>query len=192
MIPTPIWVTPTDPHTPADPYVGRIMRNTFDTPVPELAIRPVRRGDELLVQEIFDGMSPEARYQRFLQAMPRLSENMRRMLADVDGTRHRAWAAYVGDRPVGVVRLISDQTGNLELSVAVVDAMHRRGIGQRLVAVALGAANTEGLESVSVMIHPDNAASITMFRRLGTRFRFEFGLLIGRVPVRSAASTVAA
>ena len=169
-----------------------MMRNTFDTSVPEITIRPVRPGDELLVQEIFDGMSPESRYQRFLQAMPRLSENMRRMLADVDGARHRAWAAYLGDRPVGVVRMISDQTGDHELSVAVVDAVHRRGIGQRLVETALTAARAEGLESVSVMIHPDNAASITMFRRLGTRFRFEFGLLIGRVPVRAAASVVAA
>ena len=168
------------------------MRNTFDTAGPEITIRPVRSGDELLVQEIFDGMSPESRYQRFLQAMPRLSPGMRRMLADVDGTRHRAWAAYFGDRSVGVVRLISDQTGDHELSVAVVDAMHRRGIGQLLVETALAAAHTEGLDLVSVIIHPDNAASITMFRRLGTRFRFEFGLLIGRVPVRTAASAVAA
>lgn len=168
-----------------------MIANTFDTPGPEITIRPVRPGDELLVQEIFDGMSPESRYQRFLQAMPRLSANMRHMLADVDGTRHRAWAAYLGDRPVGVVRMICDQTGDHELSVAVIDAMHRRGVGQRLVETALGTACVEGLEAVSVMIHPDNAASITMFRRLGTRFRFEFGLLIGRVPVQ-AESVVAA
>jgi GNAT superfamily N-acetyltransferase len=168
------------------------MRNTFEIPAPEITIRPVRPGDELLVQEIFDGMSPESRYQRFLQAMPRLSENMRRLLADVDGTRHRAWAAYLGDRPIGVVRMIRDQTGDHELSVAVVDAMHRRGVGQRLVETALGAAHAEGLESVSVMIHPDNAPSVTMFRRFGARFRFEFGLLIGRVPVRTAATVAAA
>ena len=167
------------------------MRNTFDTVSPEISIRPVRPGDELLVQEIFDGMSPESRYQRFLQAMPRLSPNMRRMLADVDGTRHRAWAAYLGDRPIGVARMIRDQTGDHELSVAVIDAMHRRGVGRQLVETALVAAHTEGLETVSVMIHPDNAPSITMFRRLGTRFQFEFGLLIGRVPVRATASVAA-
>lgn len=157
-------------------------------------IRSVRHGDELLVQEVVDGMSPESRYHRFLQAMPQLSPGMRRLLADVDGIRHRAWAAYIGDRPVGVVRLIADRHGDHELSVAVVDAMHRRGIGLALVRQALSAAAAEGIESVSIMVHPENAASITMFRRLGARFRFEFGLLVGRVPVTTPApsSVVAA
>lgn len=146
-------------------------------------IRPVRHGDELLVQEIVDGMSPESRYHRFLQAMPQLSAGMRRLLADVDGVRHRAWAAYVGDRPVGVVRLIADQHGDHELSVAVIDAMHRQGIGRALVRTALTAAANDGLTSVAIMVHPENVASIRMFRRLGARFRYEFGLLVGRVPV---------
>lgn len=158
-----------------------ISRNTGTAPA--LTIRSVRHGDELLVQEIVDGMSPESRFHRFLQAMPRLSPGLRRMLADVDGERHRAWAAYLGDRPVGVVRLIADSHGDHELSVAVVDAMHRRGVGRALVAEALAAAAADGLSSVSIMVHPENAASITMFRRLGARFRFEFGLLVGRVPV---------
>ncbi len=149
----------------------------------DIQIRPVRHGDELLVQEVFDGMSAESRYHRFLQAMPRLSPGMRRLLADVDGIRHRAWAAYRGERPVGIVRLVADQHGDHELSVSVVDALHRRGVGRRLVLTALEAAAEIGLASVSVMIHPDNAASVTMFRRLGASFKFEFGLLVGRVPV---------
>ena len=163
--------------------------NTFNSTdlEPEISIRPVRHGDELLVQEIVDGMSPESRYYRFLQAMPKLSSGMRRLLADVDGVRHRAWAAYAGDRPVGVVRVIADQTGDHELSVAVVDAMHRRGIARALIDTALGAAAEAGIESVAIMVHPDNAASITMFRRYGARFRFEFGLLVGRVPARTPA-----
>jgi len=160
----------------------------------EILIRPVRHGDELLVQEIIDGLSPESRYHRFLQAMPRLSPSMRRLLADVDGVRHRAWAAYVGDRPVGVVRLIADQTGDHEMSVAVVDAMHGRGIGSALVAAALAAAAADGIESVALMVHPENAASVKMFRRMGAAFRFEFGLLVGRLPVRlpMSAGVVAA
>jgi ribosomal protein S18 acetylase RimI-like enzyme len=150
----------------------------------EIAIRPVRHGDELLVQRIVDGLSPESRYHRFLQAMPRLSPSMRRLLADVDGVRHRAWAAYVSDRPVGVVRLVADQRGDHELSVAVVDAMHGRGIGSALVDVALAVAGADGIDSVALMIHPENAASVKMFRRMGAAFRFEFGLLVGRLPVR--------
>ena len=173
-----------------------MMRNDHTTPDratgPDITIRPVRHGDELLVQEIVDGMSPESRYYRFLQAMPRLSPGMRRLLADVDGVRHRAWAAYVGDRPVGVVRLVADQTGDHELSVAVVDAMHRRGVGGALIATALAAADEAGIDAVSIMVHPENAASIRMFRKLGAKFRFEFGLLVGRLPVRRPATAAVA
>ena len=168
-----------------------MMKNNLTDNELQVAIRPVRSGDELVVQEIFDGMSMESRFHRFLQAMPRLTSGMRRLLADVDGARHRAWAAYVGDRPVGIVRLIVDQTGDHELSVSVIDALHRHGIGRMLVDVALAAAEADGLESVAVMVHPENAASISMFRRIGTRFRYEFGILIGRVPVQVPAGRVA-
>lgn len=160
----------------------------------DFTIRSVRHGDELLVQEILDGMSPESRFHRFLQAVPVLSPQLRRVLADVDGVRHRAWAAYVGDRPVGVVRLIADRDGEHELSVAVVDAMHRRGVGSALIATAIEAAAEAGIESISLVVHPENTASVTMFRRLGAKFRFEFGLLVGRLPVHrpAHAETVAA
>lgn len=141
-----------------------------------IEIRPVRAGDEVLVQEIFDGMSPEARYYRFLQATPVLSPSLRRLLAAVDGERHRAWSAHLGDRPVGIVRLVRDRHGDLELSVSVVDALHRRGIGGRLVETALEAA---GDEPVKLVIHPENSASVLMFRKLGANFRYELGLLVG-------------
>jgi GNAT superfamily N-acetyltransferase len=145
-------------------------------------IKPVRRGDELLIQEIFDAMSPESRYHRFLQATPVLSMGMRRMLADVDGHKHRAWSAHVEDRPVGVVRVIVDQNNELELSVSVADTVQGRGIGRRLVETALKAASETGHREVAVLIHPENRASARLFRSLGGVFLFEFGLLAGRVP----------
>ena len=155
---------------------------------PTVTIEPVRQGDEELIQEIFDAMSPEARFHRFLQAMPVLSSGMRRLLADVDGVKHRAWVAMADDRPVGIVRIIVDQDGDMELSVAVIDAMHRRGIGRRLVATALQAAAESGHPTVTVLVHPVNRASVAMFRSLGTSFRNDYGLLVGRVPTSRMAA----
>ncbi|MFO7586996.1 MAG: GNAT family N-acetyltransferase, partial [Gemmatimonadota bacterium] len=83
---------------------------------------------------------------------------------------------------MGIVRLVVDQHGDYELSVAVIDAVHRRGVGRQLVMTALDAAAQDGIVSVSLMVHPENAASISMFRRLGASFRFEFGLLVGTMP----------
>jgi acetyltransferase len=150
--------------------------------ITDIIIKPLRRGDELAVQELFDAMSPEARYHRFLQATPVLTSGMRRLLADVDGEKHRAWSAHVDERIAGIVRVIADQTGELELSVAVADWAHRRGIGRRLGRHALADASVRGREEVVVLIHPENRASLRLFRQEGARFRFEFGLLVGRVP----------
>jgi acetyltransferase len=157
----------------------------------DVAIRTVRRGDEILIQEVFDGMSPEARYHRFLQATPVLTAGMRRLLADVDGRRHQAWSAHVGERPVGISRIITDQTGDLELSVAVIDGMQRRGIGRQLVTTALDAAGRSGRRDVMVLIHPENRASVSLFRGMGAGFRYEFGLLVGRVPAATAQEVAA-
>ena len=153
----------------------------------DLVIEPFRRGDEVTIQEIFDALSPEARYHRFMQAMPVLKPNLRRLLAAVDGDKHQAWVARIAHRPVGIVRTIIDQTGELELAVSVVDAASRRGIGRRLTEVALDAAGRAGVDDVIVMIHPQNVPSMAMFRSMGASFRLEFGLMIGRVPTRSAA-----
>jgi acetyltransferase len=156
----------------------------------DIIIKPMRRGDELAVQELFDAMSPEGRYHRFLQATPVLTPGMRRLLADVDGEKHRAWSAQIDERLAGIVRVIADQTGDLELSVAVADWAQRRGIGRRLVRHALADAAARGRDDVMVLIHPENRASVQLFRQEGAGFRYEFGLLVGRVP--TAAVEVAA
>jgi ribosomal protein S18 acetylase RimI-like enzyme len=157
----------------------------------ETTIVPVNHGDETLIQEIFDGMSLESRFYRFIHATPVLTRGMRRLLADVDGTRHRAWSAHADGRPVGIVRLVADQTGDIELSVSVVDAVHRRGVGRSLVETALRAAADAGVEHVTVLVHPENRASITLFRQLGGKFRYEFGLLVGEVPARQTQAMAA-
>ncbi|MDH5294217.1 MAG: GNAT family N-acetyltransferase [Acidimicrobiia bacterium] len=152
-----------------------------------ITIERLGRGDEARVLEVFDAMSPESRYFRFLQATPVLTNGMRRILADVDGVRHRAWVASTGGRTLGIVRLVADQTGDLELSVAVIDAVHRQGIGRRLVETALQAAAESGTANVTVLIHPQNSSSVAMFRGMGAEFKLEYGLFAGRVPTRMMA-----
>jgi acetyltransferase len=162
----------------------RPMKNANST---NFHIEPFRHGDEVTIQRIFDGMSPESRFHRFVTAMPTLRPGFRRMLADVDGTRHRAWVAKVDHEPVGIVRVIADQFGDHELAVSVVDSMHRRGVGRSLIETAVEDAALRGIEELTLMIHPDNRASVTMFRKMGASFVFEFGLLAGRLPTRIMA-----
>ena len=150
----------------------------------DIAIEALADGDEVTVQAVFDGMSPEARYFRFLQAMPHLRPSLRRILATVDGNRNQAFVARGDGRPLGIVRLHLDSAGDLELSVAVVDAARGRGIGRALVtrALAVAAAQHPG-RTLAVLVHPENGPSVALFRSLGCRFELDEGLLVGRIPV---------
>jgi hypothetical protein len=64
-------------------------------PSADWTIEPLRRGDIVAVTELFEAMSAKSRRQRFLTAMPRLSDRMLAFLSDVDGERHIAVAARV-------------------------------------------------------------------------------------------------
>jgi GNAT superfamily N-acetyltransferase len=155
----------------------------LDTTLPtgdRVRVVPLTRGDEDTVQRVFDAMSPESRYYRFLQAMPRLPGGMRRLLAGADGERHRAAAAWHDDRPVGIVRLVTDRDGDVELSVAVIDAYHGRGLGRTLVAAALETARTMGREPM-VLVHGQNHRALGLFRSHGFRFTIDGWALVGRI-----------
>ena len=154
----------------------------------DIEITPLRNGDQVTVQTVFDGMSPEARFHRYLQAMPALRPAHRRLLADVERPEHRAWVARDGNRPVGIVRIATDAEGAAELAVEVVDAVRGMGLGRRLVEHALTEAAEAGVPMLSLLVHPTNTASRGLFRSMGVDFVLEDGLLVGRLPVRSLAA----
>ena len=76
------------------------------TPASDWVIEPLRRGDSVAVTELFESLSEKSRRQRFLNAMPRLSDQMLAFLIDVDGERHIAVAARVRGRCVGIARAV--------------------------------------------------------------------------------------
>lgn len=156
---------------------------TIDTTLPSgrgISLRPLERGDTGTVAEVFDGMSHESRYFRFLQATPRLTASLARHLADVDGERHQAAVAYHGGRPVGMVRLVMDSSGDVEIAVEVVDALHGLGLGSILVDAALDTARSAG-HTVVALIHGENGRAMKMFRKRGFRFQLDDGVFAGRL-----------
>lgn len=154
----------------------------------DITITPLRNGDEVTVQSVFDAMSPEARFHRYLMAMPTLRAGHRAILADVDRPDHRAWVARDGYTPLGIVRLATDGEGTTELAVEVIDAARRQGLGRRLIRHALDEAAASGVDEVALLVHPSNTASRSLFQSMGTDFALEDGLLVGVLAVRSLAA----
>ena len=149
-----------------------------------VVLRPLRHGEIRFLEDVFDGLSPESRQQRYLVPMPRLPGSHRRLLADVDGHDHVAWVALVDGRPAGICRYVRTTHDTAEVAFEVVDAQQGRGIGSALVDAVTTVACASGVRWLEATVEPGNRASVALLSRLGVRLVPHDGLLEGRGRLR--------
>ena len=147
-------------------------------------LRPLRRGETAPLEEVFAGMSPESRAQRYLTGLPSLPPAMLAALTDVDGHRHVAWCAVAGTRPVGIARYFVEEPGVAEIAFEVVDDHHGSGIGSVLVDAVTTVAAAQGVRRLRAVVRPDNRASARLLGRLGLQLAVAGGLLEGEGALR--------
>ena len=162
--------------------VGVVLQLPDGTP---LRFRPLDRGDRDTLQQVFDGLSADSRYLRFLTPTPRLSERLLQYLADVDHDRHAAWVAELDGQPVGIGRYVRDRAAPTvaEFAVEVIDAHHGRGLGRLLLNVLGAVAAANGVETFSYLFSPANVVSLAMVRPHLHSRRLVDGAIEGRGPV---------
>ena len=122
---------------------------------------PASPGEVEVVRAVFDGMSEESRRRRFLVSMPMMAPTVARALTAVDGVRHVAIVAQTaGDRPtpVGIGRYVVTAPGTAEISLAVIDSWHRRGVGRRLLRELARTALRSGITTFEGTLLADNVA----------------------------------
>ena len=101
----------------------------------DLRVRPVEPSDREGMRAMFDRMSPESRYQRFLSPTPKLSESQLTYLTDVDHHSHEALVAetaLAGNeevidmlRRLGRTEVHPAGTGAVEMRIALADGTER-------------------------------------------------------------------
>ena len=127
-----------------------------------LHIRPLRRGEDLPIRQLYENLSPDTRYLRFFSPMPRLPDAVLRLMSCVDYRRRVALLAEL-DTPDGVQVVALGNFAAMDLNTAevalvVADRWQRRGIGTALASKLLLAAEARGFERfVAYMLH-GNAA----------------------------------
>jgi RimJ/RimL family protein N-acetyltransferase len=136
-----------------------------------VVIRPLEREDTPLIQAIFDQMSAEARYRRFLGYKKRLSARDLQTLSDIDHHGHEALVGLdaVSGRAVGVARMIRqpERPDAAEASVAVVDAWQGRGLGSVLLERLVLRARDEGVRRFTAVLLTRNQAMLHLFKHIG-------------------------
>ena len=129
--------------------------------------RPSARHDD--VRAVFAGLSDESRFLRFHTGVSQVPTSWWPRLARVEPGRVDTVLAWVGERPVGHGQWHLTGTATAELSLAVVDAWQRRGVGTALVDHLTATAVASGIARFSCWVHPENSAVRGMLRVRGAR-----------------------
>jgi GNAT superfamily N-acetyltransferase len=116
-------------------------------------LRMVRPEDAALLHEGFERLSPRSRFQRFMSAKPRLSQDELRYLTSVDGERHVAIGAVTRSPTgrevgLGVGRFfrLEQAPETAEVAITVVDDAQGKGLGRVLLERLVEAARERGVE----------------------------------------------
>ena len=136
-----------------------------------MLIRPIRPDDKARLLDVFERLSPESRYRRFLFPIRSLPSAQLRYLTEVDHHAHEALQGVdpLTDDGVGVARFVrspGDPTV-AEVAVTVVDDWQGRGLGTALLHDLAARAREEGIERFSGSVLAENEPVIELLRRLG-------------------------
>jgi GNAT superfamily N-acetyltransferase len=172
---------------PADKIRQQIPLDLRDgTPV---LLRPVRPQDKSRFVEGLRLMSLESRYLRFFAPVGSFSEKQLAYLTEVDQRQHVAWGALDPLDPnfpgFGVARYVREEDAPevAEVAVAVIDSMHRRGLGTVLLGLLYLLAGWGGVRVFRGTILPANSFLIDWARALQAQIRFVDGAYQVDVPV---------
>jgi RimJ/RimL family protein N-acetyltransferase len=141
------------------------------TPAVVVPLLPANR--EALRQE-YERLSAETRFDRFLSAVPELTDTMLdHLVDDVDGVDHVALVLLVTtddgtELPLGLARIVRypHDPAAADVAVTVVDDWHGRGVATALLEVLMRR-RPPGVERIVTVVQADNRASVAMLARLG-------------------------
>jgi RimJ/RimL family protein N-acetyltransferase len=140
-----------------------------------LRLRPLTRDDRDGLLSLFDRLSEESRWRRFMSPKPTLAPRELDYLTEIDHVAHEAFAA-VDERDgslAGVARYVRHAGAecSAELAVEVADELQRRGIGTALCKRVVERARENGLTVLTATALWNNQPARRLLRRLGFHAR---------------------
>ncbi len=150
----------------------------------EATFRPLRSGEHAVLDAVFDALSPDSRFDRYLTGLPRLTGPMRSLLTAIDGHTHIGWLGEIDGHPAAIGRMIRVSHDAAEIALEVIDAHQGRGLGTALLDTLMTVASVSGIATIQATVLPTNHRSLRLLKAIGMTFRVEGGLLEGAAPVR--------
>lgn len=145
---------------------------TDGTPV---CLRRIRADDAERLRDGVAELSPESRYLRFFSFAHRVPEAVIARLIDADPECHIGWGAILSaetDHPaIAAAHIIRPVCGDPEgeLSIAVLDAWHGRGLARLLLSALLADNRCAGVEHVDILVLGSNSGALALFSHIGAQ-----------------------
>ncbi|QTA80979.1 GNAT domain-containing protein [Desulfonema limicola] len=143
----------------------------------EVFLRPIMETDGNLIIDLFNKMSPQSIYLRFLRNLDALTENMISHFTHVDYNKEFALAAVVKecgkDAVIAVGRYGYDPDENTtDLAVAVRDDWQNAGLGKPLLMKVVNIAKEHGISHFTGMMDPQNMIIRKVLQELGFKVQY--------------------
>jgi len=171
IVPVPAGASPYD-RMAIHPYPAHVQQEYRSRDGGRVLIRPIRPEDAPLSKAFVEGLSPESRYFRFMNALKELSPYQLMKLTQIDYDREMAFIAIEGEgsaaREAGVVRYAINPDGeSCEFAIVVADDWQGRGLARRLMEIAIAAAKQKGLKHMTGEFLAENTRMLKFVASLG-------------------------
>ena len=153
-------------------------------------MRPMGAADEPALRRFFAGLSDDTLYLRFMNKLPRVSEEQLDFFSHVDQRGHVAFVCTVagpaGEEIVGDARYVANADGrSCEFAVVVADARHHTGIAALFMEALIRAAREHGVRSMEGLVLRDNGHMLHFVQAFGfAQFEDPHGPAVLRVVKR--------
>ena len=154
-------------------------------------VRPVTASDRPALQHLYEALSPESAYARFLGLPPHGDGWFDRFL-NLDDLRSCTLVAESGGDLIGTASYASDQihAKEAEVAFAVADRWQGRGLGTLMLERLADMAREAGIERFRAWTRADNQQMLQVFRDAGLRttIAFNAGLVEAAIDLGDTAA----
>jgi RimJ/RimL family protein N-acetyltransferase len=133
-------------------------------------VRPIEPGDAAALQDAFEQLSLQSRYERFLSPLDHMSNAMVRYFTQVDHHDHEALVAFDphSGQLIAVARYVREEDPEVaEAAITVADDWHGRGLGTAMLHELAERAREENVKRFTAYVLARNDDMIDMLFRLG-------------------------
>ena len=132
-------------------------------------MRPIEPGDKAALVSMYERLSEQSRYQRFMTAVGEPSESDLRYLTEVDHHDHEALLASDAKAglAIGVGRFVRESDASAEAAITVVDDWQGRGLGTVLCQLLAERAREVGVHRFTALLLATNVQMLDVLAALG-------------------------